>query len=136
MKQITSLPNHVAIVPDGNRRWAQQHKLPRLVGHRAGAENMWKMVQYFSEYPIKYVTLYGFSSENWSRPKSEVTGLFRLLKEFIDRKTPEVHKKGIRLRHLGRLEELPQRLQQTINRAIELTKNNTGMPLNVAFNYG
>lgn len=136
MEQITRLPTHMAIVPDGNRRWAIQHKLPKIAGHRAGAENMWKMVEYLSEYPIKYVTLYGFSSENWSRPKEEVDYLFHLLKDFIDIKAPEVHQKGIRLRHLGRLEELPQELQQTIKNAMELTKNNTVMTLNVAFNYG
>ena len=136
MEQITHFPNHVAIVPDGNGRWAELDGLPRLKGHRAGAEKMWNMVKYLSEYPIKYVTLYGFSSENWARPEDEVTGLFHLLKEFIDKKTPEIHKKKIRLRHLGRLEELPQVLQLAMRGAVELTKNNTGMTLSLAFNYG
>ena len=136
MEKISHLPNHVAIVPDGNRRWAKKHRLPRLTGHRAGAENMWNLIQYLSEYPIKYVTVYGFSSENWSRPKNEVLGLFRLFKEIIDEKSPELHKKGIKLQHLGRLWELPEWLQESINRAIELTKNNTVMSFSVAFNYG
>jgi len=135
-KKITRFPNHVAIVPDGNGRWAEQRGLPRLNGHRAGAENMRRMVEYLNEYPIKYVTLYGFSTENWGRPEDEVKGLFHLLEEFIDKYAPEIHKKGIRLRHLGRLNELPQGLQLAINKAIELTKSNTGMTLNVAFNYG
>ena len=135
-KNNVRLPNHVAIVPDGNGRWAEQRGLPRLEGHRAGAENMWRIVQYLNEYPIKCVTLYGFSTENWSRPEDEVRGLFQILEEFINQKASEVHKKGIRLRHLGCLEELPQRLQQAINRAVEFTKNNTGLILNVAFNYG
>jgi undecaprenyl diphosphate synthase len=130
------LPNHVAIVPDGNGRWAEQRGLPRLEGHRAGAENMWRIVQYLDEYPIKYLTLYGFSTENWNRPKNEVRGLFQILEEFINQKTPEVHKRGIKLRHLGCLEELPPQLQQAINRAAELTSKNTGLTLNVAFNYG
>ncbi len=135
-KKITRLPNHMAIVPDGNGRWAEQRGLPRLNGHWAGAENMRRMVEYLNEYPIKYVTLYGFSTENWSRPKEEVEGLFQLLEDSIDKFVEEIHKGGIRLRHLGRLNELPQSLQRAINRAVELTKNNTRMTLNVAFNYG
>ncbi|MFC1916996.1 polyprenyl diphosphate synthase [Chloroflexota bacterium] len=136
MKKIDRLPNHVAIVPDGNGRWAEQHGLPRLEGHQAGADNMWRMVEYLNECPVKFVTLYGFSTENWARPEDEVMGLFHLLKEFVDEKAPEIHKMGIRLRHIGRLEELPQWLQQAMNRAVELTKNNTGMTLSLAFNYG
>jgi len=135
-KKFAHLPTHVAIVPDGNGRWAEQRGLPRLEGHRVGAENMHRMVEYLNEYPIKYVTLYGFSSENWSRPEDEVSGLFRILEDFINKFVLEIHSKGIRLRHLGRLNELPQSLQLVINRAAELTKNNTGMTLNVAFNYG
>lgn len=136
MKKNIRLPNHVAIVPDGNGRWAEKRGLPRLEGHRAGAENMWRMIEYLSEYPIKCVTLYGFSTENWNRPKDEVAGLFQILEEIIDEYTPDVNKRGIRLRHLGRLKELPQGLQKAINRAVELTKNNTGMTLSLAFNYG
>ena len=136
MKKIALLPNHVAIIMDGNGRWAERRGLPRLTGHREGAENMHRMVEYLNEYPIKYVTLYGFSTENWARPEEEVRGLFQLLGEFITQKTPDVHKRGIKLRHLGRLNELPQSLQLAINRAVELTKDNTGMTLNLAFNYG
>ena len=132
----TRFPTHVAIVPDGNGRWAELRGLPRLSGHHAGAENMRHMVEYLSEYPIKYVTLYGFSTENWSRPEDEVRGLFNLLEEFINQYVLEINKRGIKLRHIGRLNELPQGLQLAINRGIELTKNNTGMTLNVAFNYG
>ena len=135
-KSITRLPNHVAIVPDGNGRWAEQRGLSRLEGHQAGAENMRRMVEYLNEYTIKYVTLYGFSTENWSRPEEEVSGLFQILEEFINNYVLEIHKKNIKLRHLGRLEGLPQGLQQAENRAVELTKNNTGMTLSVAFNYG
>jgi undecaprenyl diphosphate synthase len=136
MKKIALLPDHVAIVPDGNGRWAERRGLPRLSGHRAGAENMHRMVEYLNEYPVKYVTLYGFSTENWGRPEDEVRGLFQLLLEFINKYVPEFHKKGIRLHHLGRLDELPPDLRQSISGAIELTGNNTGMTLSLAFNYG
>jgi len=136
MKKNIHLPNHVAIVPDGNGRWAKKRGLPRLEGHRAGAENLYAIIEYLNDYPIKYVTIYLFSKENWRRPESEVTGLFHLSEERIARDAPRLHKRGVRLRHLGRLVELPQGLQQAINRALELTKNNTGMTLSLAFNYG
>ena len=135
-RKFSQLPVHIAIVPDGNGRWAEQRGLPRIRGHQVGAENMHRMVQYLNEYPIKYVTLYGFSTENWSRPKAEVTGLFRILGEFIDKTASEIHQQNIKLRHLGRLEELPKRLQLTIKKAVELTRNNSGMTLSIAFNYG
>jgi undecaprenyl diphosphate synthase len=110
--------------------------LPRLEGHQAGAENMHRMVQYLNEYPINYLTLYGFSTENWSRPEEEVKGLFQILEEFIIKCVSEFHERGIKLRHIGRISELPQSLQLTINRAVELTNNNTRMLLSLAFNYG
>jgi len=136
MKKFTRLPVHVAIVPDGNGRWAEQRGLPRLSGHQAGVKNMRAIVEYLNDYQIKYVTLYGFSTENWGRPGDEIDGLFHILKERIDRDVPKLHKRGVRVRHLGRLEELPPWLQQAVNRGVELTKNNTGMTLNLAFNYG
>ena len=136
MKEITRLPNHVAIVPDGNGRWAEQRRLPRLEGHRVGAENLHTIIEYLNDYQIKCVTVYTFSTENWNRPEDEVRGLFRLSEERINRDVLGFHKKGVRLRHLGRLEELPPSLQQAINKGVELTKNNTGMTLNLAFNYG
>ena len=135
-KKFALLPNHIAIVPDGNGRWAERRGLPRLDGHRAGADNTRRMVEYLNEYPIKYVTLYGFSTENWARPEGEVRGLFQLLSEFINKFVPDLHQKGIRLRHIGRLEELPSDLQLAMTRAMELTKENTRMTLSLAFNYG
>jgi undecaprenyl diphosphate synthase len=135
-KTFSRFPTHVAIVPDGNGRWAEKRGLPRLRGHHAGAENMYNMVQYLNEYPIKYVSLYGFSTENWNRPRVEVRGLFRLLENFIDKYLQDIHRRGIKLHHSGRLHELPKSLQRKISDAVELTKNNTGMVLNVAFNYG
>jgi undecaprenyl diphosphate synthase len=136
MKQITRLPVHVAIVPDGNGRWAEKRGLPRLAGHRAGVKKMRTLIEYLNDWQIKYVTLYGFSTENWGRPEKEVHGLFRILEERIGKDVPKLHKKGIKVRHLGRLQELPEWLQKSIKNAEELTRNNTGMTLNLAFNYG
>jgi len=135
-ERITVLPNHVAIVPDGNGRWAEQRGLPRLEGHKVGAKNLRAILEYLNDYQIKYVTVYTFSTENWNRPEDEVKGLFRLSEERLVKDLPRFHKRGVRFRHLGRLQELPQSLQLAINRAVELTKNNTGMTFSLAFNYG
>jgi undecaprenyl diphosphate synthase len=134
--KIEKLPVHLAIVPDGNGRWAEKRGLPRLAGHQAGAKNMLRMVQYLNEHPIKYVTLYGFSTENWGRPKEEVTGLFNLLSRFIDNHLDYINEHNIQLRHIGRLQQLPDTLRESINRAVGKTAQNSGMVLNVAFNYG
>jgi undecaprenyl diphosphate synthase len=123
-------------VPDGNGRWAERRGLPRFEGHRAGAENLRIVLEYLSEYQIKYVTVYTFSTENWNRPEDEVKGLFNLSAEAIEKDLPGFHKREFRVRHLGRLQELPKDLQRAINKAVELTKNNTGMTLSLAFNYG
>lgn len=136
MEKTVLLPNHVAIIMDGNGRWAEQHGLPRLEGHRAGVENIRPTIEYFNEQQIKYVTLYAFSTENWERPEEEVAGLLDLLEEAIEKEVPELHKRGVRISHLGRFEELPPNTQLAINKAIELTKNNTGMTFSLAFNYG
>jgi len=129
-------PNHIAIIMDGNRRWAEQRGLPGFEGHIAGLESLRTTIRHLNQYSIKYVTLYGFSTENWNRPQYEVESLFHLLEDIVDNESRELNKEGVKMRHLGRLQELPQGLQQAINRAIELTKNNTGMTLSLAFNYG
>jgi len=134
-KKVRS-PNHIAIIMDGNGRWAERRGLPRFEGHLAGIKSVRSTVRCLKQYQIKYVTLYGFSTENWERPKDEVINLFRLLEEVADKEALEFHKLGVKIRHLGRLEDLPQGLGQAVNRAIELTKNNTGMTLSLAFNYG
>jgi undecaprenyl diphosphate synthase len=134
--ELKRLPVHVAIVPDGNGRWAEKRGLPRLKGHQSGVKNMRTIIEYLNDYGVKYVTLYGFSTENWARPTEEISGLFRILKERIDKDVPKLHRKGIRVKHLGRLGELPQWLQDSVNRAVELTRNNSGMVLGLAFNYG
>ncbi len=134
--ELKRLPAHVAIVPDGNGRWAEKRGLPRLKGHQSGVKNMRTIVEYLNGYGVKNVTLYGFSTENWARPEAEVSGLFKILKERIDKDVPKLHRKGIRVKHLGRLGELPQWLQDSVNKAVELTRNNSGMVLSLAFNYG
>ncbi len=135
-KKTPHLPNHIAIIMDGNGRWAQQRGLPRLEGHGAGAENLRSVIKYFSRLGLKYLTLYGFSTENWKRPQEEIDGLLNLMQEALDKETLKLHKNGIRIRHLGRLGELSPGLQQTINKAVELTKDNTGMTFSLALNYG
>ena len=130
------LPEHVAIIMDGNGRWAKRCGLPRLEGHRSGLGNVRNVVKYADEYQIKYLTLYGFSTENWNRPKDEVEGLFQLLEERIDEEARELHKNGVKILHIGRLKGLPQSTQRAISKAVKLTENNAGMVLGFAFNYG
>ena len=135
-ENISALPNHIAIVPDGNGRWAEKRGLPRLNGHREGVLNMMRMIQYINEYPIKYVTFYGFSTENWNRPELEVKGLFRLVEHFVDEQLNKIHEKNIKIRHIGRLNGLPDSLQKAIQKAVSLTAGNSGMTLGIAWNYG
>ena len=134
--KITRIPRHVAIIMDGNGRWARKRGLPRLAGHRAGTENIRRVIEGFAEYEVKNLTLYAFSTENWARPQDEVRGLLRILEEVIGRETRNLHEKGARLRHLGRLDGLSERLKRAVCDAIELTKDNTRITVNIAFNYG
>ncbi len=129
-------PRHVAMIMDGNGRWAKARGLPRLAGHRAGTENLRPILEACVEFGIEILTIWAFSTENWSRPKREVRGLLRILERMIRRELKELHKQGVQLRHLGRLERLPPRLQKEVLDAIELTKNNDRIVLNVAFDYG
>lgn len=129
-------PKHVAIIMDGNGRWAQQRGLSRLDGHRAGAENIRRVIEIFTEFHLKFLSLYAFSTENWRRPAEEVRGLLQISDEMIDREIQYAQKRNIKFRHLGRLDGLPNEIRQKIQRAIELTQNNTGMVINIAFNYG
>lgn len=133
---ISPIPIHVAIIMDGNVRWAESRHLSRLKGHRAGTENIRRVVEAFGKHGIKYLTLYAFSTENWKRPRAEVKELMQILASVIGRETEEMHKRGIKLRHLGRLDRLPERLQEQVRQSIELTKNNDKMTLSVAFDYG
>jgi undecaprenyl diphosphate synthase len=130
------IPSHVAIIMDGNGRWARERGLPRLAGHRAGVENLRRVLEACGEFGIKYLTLYAFSTENWDRPVAEVKGLINILEDVIDRELDELHEKGVQLRHLGRLERLSPELIEKVNQAIELTQENDRLVLNIAWNYG
>jgi undecaprenyl diphosphate synthase len=130
------VPVHVGIIMDGNGRWAKQRGLPRLAGHRAGTKNLRRVIRAAANAGIKHLTFYAFSTENWSRPQEEVGGLMGLLGEFIETETPELHKEGARLLHIGHLEHLEPQLRQKIENAIELTKNNTRIDVILAFSYG
>src|SRR2546422_7175480 len=121
---------------DGNGRWAEDRGLPTLAGHRAGTENIRRIIRTFVELDIPYLTLYAFSTENWSRPRNEVLGLFQILEEVIRRETAELHREGVQIRHIGSLDGVPPRLQRAINGALELTRENKRLVLGIAFNYG
>lgn len=135
-KVLERIPVHVGIIMDGNGRWAEARGLLRLEGHRAGTENIRRVLAAASEFGIKILTLYAFSTENWARPRDEVQGLFRILEEVIDREVDNFHRQGVRLRLIGRLEGISEGMKKKAQRAIELTKNNDKFILNVAFNYG
>lgn len=129
-------PVHVAIIMDGNGRWALSRGLPRMAGHKAGTENLRRVIRATVEFGIKYLTIYAFSTENWGRPPEEVRGLLSILEDVIDRELNELNDEGVQLRHLGRLEKLAPYLQDKVRHAVELTKNNDRLILNIAWNYG
>jgi undecaprenyl diphosphate synthase len=133
---VDKIPHHVAIIMDGNGRWAISRGLPRFAGHRAGTENLRRIIRASVEFGVKYLTIYAFSTENWGRPPEEVQGLMRILEDVLDKELAELHKEGVQLRHIGRLERLDPKIQAKVLKAIELTKDNDRLVLNVAFNYG
>ncbi len=136
MTEASYPPQHVAIIMDGNGRWAKGRGLPRLMGHKAGGENIGPVVKIFADHGVRYLTLYAFSTENWNRPKVEVAGLLSLLTKRIDKETRLFHEGNVRLVHIGRVDRLSQKLRQKIEAATELTKSNTGLTLCLAFDYG
>src|SRR5438128_12508489 len=121
---ITPHPRHVAMIMDGNGRWAAQRGWPRLAGHRAGTENIRNIVEACVEQGVGYLTLYAFSTENWNRPDNEVQGLLRILAEVIERETPELDRNGVQLRHLGSMDGVPADLNAAITGALEFTRHN------------
>ena len=129
-------PHHVAMIMDGNGRWARQRGLPRLAWHRAGTENIRRIVEFCVQQEIRYLTLYAFSTENWRRPDAEVQGLLRILGEVIERETPELDRQGVQIRHIGSLEGVPPELVAAIDYALRTTAHNSRLVLSVAFNYG
>ena len=133
---LTKIPTHVAIIMDGNGRWATSRGLPRLAGHRAGTENLRRIIRACVEFGVQYLTIYAFSTENWGRPASEVEGLLHIVEDVIERELNEMHREGVQLRHIGHLDRLPPTLRDKVLDAVELTRNNTRLTLNIAFNYG
>jgi undecaprenyl diphosphate synthase len=131
-----NLPAHIAIIMDGNGRWANSRGLPRVAGHRAGTDNLRRVIEGCVEFGVKVLTIYAFSTENWERPQEEVKGLMTILEDVIDRELAELHRNGVQLRHIGRLEGLSPFLQKKVQQAMELTRDNQRLILNVAFNYG
>jgi undecaprenyl diphosphate synthase len=130
------VPAHIAIIMDGNGRWARQRGLPRMAGHRAGTQNLRRVIEACVEFGVHTLTIYAFSTENWGRPAEEVKGLMMILEDVIDRELAELHRNGVRLQHIGRLEGINATLQRKVREAIEMTAHNTRLALNVAFNYG
>jgi undecaprenyl diphosphate synthase len=130
------IPTHIAIIMDGNGRWALARGLPRLAGHRAGTENLRRVIEACIEFGIQYLTIYAFSTENWGRPEEEVQGLMKIFEDVIDQELQELHDQGVQLHHIGRLDELDPAFRQKVLHALEYTKDNTRLVLNVAFNYG
>ena len=131
-----SVPLHVAILMDGNGRWAEQRGLPRLTGHRVGVDNIRPILKALGNKGVKYVSLYAFSTENWNRPPTEVEGLMDILRDSIKQEAEALHAQDVRILHLGRLDRLSPELRDSILQAQELTRNNQGVTLSVAFDYG
>ena len=130
------IPTHIAIIMDGNGRWAAARGLPRLEGHRAGTENLRQIIRASVELGVKYLTLYAFSTENWGRPKDEVHGLLGILETVIDRELNELKKEGVRICHVGRLDAMPKKVREKVLKSLELTHDNDRLILNIAWNYG
>ena len=135
-QESASTPRHVAIVMDGNGRWAQERELPREQGHQHGRIKLHDVVRAFSERGVRYLTLYAFSTENWRRPSEEVQGLMTLAAEAIKQDAPRLHQEGARLLHLGRKDRLDPDIAAAIDRVVDVTSSNTGITLSVAFDYG
>ena len=130
------IPTHIAIIMDGNGRWALSRGLPRLAGHRAGTENLRRVIEACIEFGIHYLTIYAFSTENWGRPREEVEGLMKIFEDVIDQELQELHDQGVQLRHLGRLDRLDPVFKKKFIHALDFTRENSRLILNIAFNYG
>ena len=135
-ERLVKVPRHVGIIMDGNGRWAKSRGLPRAAGHRAGTDNIRRVLEACVEFGVPTLTIYAFSTENWERPADEVRGLMQLFGEAFQRYAEELHRNGVRLRHLGRTEKISDRMLESIANAVALTRDNTRITLNVAFNYG
>ncbi len=136
LSKLEKIPNHVAIIMDGNGRWAQERGLPRVSGHRAGTENLREVIEAAVEFGIQYLTIFAFSTENWARPTDEIQGLMRIFRTMLNRELKNLDKNGVQLNHLGCLDRIDGDLKKEVLEAIELTKKNQTLILNIAFNYG
>jgi undecaprenyl diphosphate synthase len=136
MKPGGELPVHVAIIMDGNGRWASRRGLPRIAGHKAGEVAITEVVRVASDWEISALTLFAFSTENWNRPKNEVDFLMSFNRNLLKKRIDEFHQRNIKIRHFGRRDKIPSSTLQEIDKAVKLTRNNTGLSLNIAFNYG
>lgn len=130
------MPQHIAIIMDGNRRWAKEKGIDTKLGHKAGAETLEKIAAFGNEIGLKYLTVYAFSTENWKRTKEEIGALMLLLQNYLDKFLNRESLRNIRIRVMGNIDELDKGLKDSINRLVEKSKNNTGLTLNIAFNYG
>ncbi len=129
-------PSHVAVIMDGNGRWARKRGLPRVIGHRQGVESLRAMVKTSNRIGVKYLTLYTFSTENWQRPKDEVDTLMKMLEEMLAKETPELHKSKVRINAIGRLDELHENARRALRESLELTAANSGLVMTLCLNYG
>ena len=134
--EITAVPHHLGIIMDGNGRWAKGRGMPRVAGHQAGVDNLRRILEHCVRREVKVLSIYAFSTENWGRPQEEVSGLMRLLGLAIQRQLNDLNKNGVRILHSGRMEGINPQLQKQILNALEVTRNNERITLNVAFNYG
>ena len=131
-----SLPQHVAVIMDGNGRWAKRHGLPRVEGHRRGADSAREIIRTAGELHIKYLTLYAFSAENWNRPKDEVDALMKYLVHYLKSETKELNKNNVRLEVIGQIHRLPDNVQEHLRKSIETLSKNNGLTLIMALSYG
>ena len=136
MSDPKKIPQHVAIIMDGNGRWARSRGLPKMAGHRAGVKRTQEAIKAAGELGIKVLTLYTFSTENWKRPKREIDALFGLLEEYLDKEEGKINKNNIKFSVIGKVGSLPESVQKKLKKVVELTKDNTGLTLNLALNYG
>jgi undecaprenyl diphosphate synthase len=136
MLDLNRMPVHVAIIMDGNGRWATKHKVSRLTGHNAGMESMKEIVRCSSDLGIKYLTVYAFSTENWKRSAEEVSGIFKLLVKFVRLDLSELDEKNVRVRVLGDYSVIPEAARRSLDKTLKTTADNTGMQFNIALNYG
>lgn len=136
MDNVTNIPQHIAIIMDGNRRWAREKGKEASEGHKAGAETLENIAKYCNEIGVKYLTVYAFSTENWKRSREEVSALMLLLKNYLKKFSKNANKENIKIKILGDIEILEDGLKKSIKEAVERTKNSTGLTLNIAFNYG